>query len=91
MDVRHDEEASSFILETAHGPAVLEYSRLNDGVLDFRHTLVPEDERGHGLGARLVAGAMEHVERLEATIRPTCPFVRDWVNRHPELEHLVDA
>jgi uncharacterized protein len=86
VDVRHDEEAGSFSLETEHGPAVLEYSRLNDGVLDFRHTFVPEAERGRGLGGRLVAGAMEHVERLDAMIRPTCPFVRAWIEKHPEFE-----
>jgi uncharacterized protein len=89
VDVRHDEEASRFSLQTEHGPAILEY-RTDDDVLDFHHTFVPEAERGRGLGRRLVAAAMEHVERLDTTMRPTCPFVRAWTKKHPEMEKLVD-
>jgi uncharacterized protein len=65
------------------------YSERPDGRLVLLHTEVDEGLEGHGVGGRLVAGALEHVRRRGITIVPLCPFVRAYLARHPEYADLV--
>jgi uncharacterized protein len=60
-----------------------------DGRLVLLHTEVDEGLEGHGVGGRLVAGALEDVRRRGLTIVPLCPFVRAYLARHPEYADLV--
>jgi predicted GNAT family acetyltransferase len=66
------------------------YQRRGDQVV-FTHTEV-DDTAGHsGLGSRLVRGALDDVRSSGGTVVPMCPFVRGWIERHPEYRDLVDA
>lgn len=89
MDVRHDEGERRFTMDTPAGPAVLSYTALPDGTLDLQHTSVPSDERGEGIGGRLVEAALAHARREGVRIVPSCPFVRGWLGRNPGHEDLV--
>ncbi len=55
----------------------------------FTHTLVPPELEGHGVGTRLVAGALADVRARGLKIVPQCPFVAAYVERHPETRELV--
>jgi predicted GNAT family acetyltransferase len=65
------------------------YRERADGRLVLLHTEVDEGLEGHGVGGRLVAGALEDVRRRGLTIVPLCPFVRAYLARHPEYADLV--
>ena len=67
---------------------VLRYGR-KDGRLVFHHTEVDQTVEGHGLGSTLVAGALDDVRAQGLTIVPLCPFVRKYLQRHPEYADLV--
>jgi len=58
-------------------------------VLEFPHTVIDPAERGRGLGAELVSGAMADVRRRGARVRATCWCVADWLADHPEQQDLV--
>ena len=59
--------------------------------LTFYHTEVPEALEGRGIGKRLIKGALDDVRRRGLRIVATCPFVRHYVETHPEERDLLLA
>ena len=57
IGIRHDLDNNRFVARTAHGEAVLEYSRADADTLDYRRTFVPEADRGAGIGEALATSA----------------------------------
>ncbi len=55
----------------------------------FVHTEIEPAVEGKGLGSRLAAGALAE-ERTKAKIVPLCPFIRSYIDRHPEELEYVD-
>ena len=66
------------------------YQRRGEQVL-FTHTEVDPDAGESGLGSRLVRGALDDVRAAGGRVVPLCPFVKGWINRHPEYADLVAA
>ena len=58
-------------------------------VVDHTHTVVSEDRRGEGIGGKLIRAALEDARRRGLKVRPTCWFVRTWVDRHPDYQDLL--
>jgi predicted GNAT family acetyltransferase len=79
---------SRFETETSAGTAVLEYSR-DGNLLALHHTEVPKAARERGIGSRLVEAAFRQARERGLKVIPYCPFVRAYVERHPELRSLV--
>lgn len=89
MSVRLNEERARFETELEDGNvAVLEFRR-GAGTITLRHTEVPPQYRGAGIGGRLVRHALDYARAQQLTVVPTCPFVTAWLRRHPEYQDLV--
>ena len=56
----------------------------------FVHTEIDPAFEGHGLGSALVAGMLDAERARPEPIVPLCPFVRSYIDRHPEYGDLVD-
>lgn len=67
----------------------LRYTREDDGHLVLVHTEVDPSVEGHGLGNTLIEGALADIRERGLTMTPFCPFVRRYLERHPEAEDLV--
>lgn len=91
IPTRHDEGASRFVAELDGGDAYLTYTRVRPGVLDLRHTVVPASERGQGVADALVRAALAYARQHGDRIIPTCPYVKEWLEGHPEEKELVVA
>ena len=62
----------------------------HDGdVLDLVHTEIEPGHEGEGLGGRLARGVLEDLRARGVPARPSCPFIRDWVDKHPEFGENV--
>jgi predicted GNAT family acetyltransferase len=59
------------------------------GVITLVHTEVEPAAEGHGVGTRLIAGALDDIRARGLRLVPLCPFVRDYLRRHPEQRDLV--
>lgn len=70
--------------------AILQYTQ-RDGTLYLTHTEVPQRLRGRGIGSRIVKHALDDARGRGVKVAPSCPFVRDYVDRHPEYRPLVAA
>jgi len=87
--VRNAPERSRFEIEV-DGSAVgfIEYRR-RPGSISFVHTEIDPDHEGAGLGGALVAAALDEARREGVQVLPFCPFVRSYLERHPEYVDLV--
>ncbi len=53
------------------------------------HTEVSPSVEGRGLGARLVAGALDDIRARGLHVVPICPFVSSYISSHPDYGDLV--
>ena len=68
------------------------YYRFEDGAMAFTHTEVDDAYEGRGLGSKLAAGALDEARSRGVEVLPYCPFVRGYIQRHPEyLDLLAEA
>lgn len=58
--------------------------RLRSDTVVLVHTEVAPQFEGHGLGSELVAGALADIRARGLRVVPVCPFVRAYLQRHPE-------
>ena len=65
--------------------------RVADGVITHRHTEVDPAYGGRGLGSRLVRYALDDARRRGLRVKPLCPFVTAFIERHPEYADLVST
>ena len=82
MDVRDDRERHRYEAQVAGGTAFAAY-RLEGGRIIFTHTEVPEASQGQGVGEELVRHAVEDARARGLEIVPLCPFVAEWIAKHP--------
>lgn len=59
------------------------YSQRN-GAVTLIHTEVDPAFKGRGLGNAIVAAALADLEERGLRMIPVCPFVRSYLERHPE-------
>lgn len=90
-EVAHDPDRARYVLRVdGEVVGVADYRDRGDALV-FHHTEVERDRRGHGLGAILVRGALDDVRARGRTIVPTCWFVAEFVDLHPDYADLVAA
>ncbi|CAN5789675.1 GNAT family N-acetyltransferase [soil metagenome] len=58
--------------------------RLMQGRVVFTHTVVEPAQEGKGIGSRLVATALDDALARNLRISPRCPFIRAYIEDHPE-------
>jgi predicted GNAT family acetyltransferase len=63
--------------------------RAEPGRVVFTHTEIDPVFEGRGLGSALARGALDAVRAGGRSIVPQCPFIRGYVERHPEYQDLV--
>jgi len=63
-----------------------------EGLIAFTHTEVFVAFEGQGVGSALARGALDEV-RAEGSrkVLPRCPFIRGWIDKHPDYQDLVDG
>lgn len=94
--VTHDEprvidhpEAGRFeVLVDGQVAGFAEYRR-SRSALGFTHTVVEPAFEGGGLGSVLARGALDAARRAGTPVLPFCPFIRDYIRRHPAYLDLV--
>ena len=87
--VEHDTAGHRYVLRVGDDEAgTLTYS-LRDGAVVLEHTVVDRARREKGLGSQLVRFALDDVRASGGRVVPQCPFVRAYLERHPQDADLV--
>jgi len=71
-----------------HVAGWISYGRDGD-VVDMQHTVVADEYEGNGIGGALVRAALDQVREAGQKVRPTCSFVRGFLEKHDEYADLV--
>ena len=88
-DVRDNTEASRFeIVVDGEVAGFVEYQR-NGDVVDMTHTEIGDAYEGQGLGGKLARGALDLVRSAGATVVPSCPFIKGWIDKHDDYQDLL--
>ena len=87
-DVRNNTDKNRYEL-SVDGHLAATYYRIADGVITFVHTEVPDALAGRGVGGKLVKGALDQVRAAGLKVVPQCPFVRAYIEKHPDYADLL--
>ena len=68
--------------------AIIEYIK-TQGFIILTHTEVPEKYEGQGIGAELVHDVLEDLRAKKLQMIPQCPFIAQYIRRHPEWVDVV--
>lgn len=89
VSVKDAPERHRYEVEVDGEPAgFAEYHRRQD-VVEFRHTQVDDRFEGQGVGSQLARQALDDVRSAGLRVVPRCPFIRQWIDRHPDYGDLV--
>ena len=87
-EIIHDnKKLTRFELAVEESLAFVAY-RISDGVMDLYHTESPKELAGRGIASRLVKKALETARQHGLKVKPTCSFVKAYMERHPEYKDL---
>jgi predicted GNAT family acetyltransferase len=89
-EVTQNEAEHRYEMEVEGQTAFAQYN-LNDSIITFTHTIVPEELEGQGIGSRLVSAALDDARAQDLKVVPMCSFVRGYIERHPEYQDLLDS
>lgn len=88
-EVRDNRDESRYEAVRDDQPVGFAYYRAEQGRLVFTHTEVRPEDEGKGVASALIRGALDDVRRRGLSAVPLCPFVRSFIDRHPEYQDLV--
>jgi predicted GNAT family acetyltransferase len=77
-EIRSDGELAGFVTY-----------RSRPGLIELVHTEIDEEFEGRGLGSQLISFALEDARERSLAVLPFCPFVNDYMKRHPQYVELV--
>jgi len=89
MTVERNEEKHRFEARVGDEVASLVYRDRTNGALVLVHTEVPEALRGHGLAGQLARAAFEYARTSGRRVIVVCPFVKAYLERHPEYRDVL--
>lgn len=89
-EIRHEPDAHRYTLRVDGALAsVLEYRENGSGIA-FPHTVTVPAQRGKGYADQLVSFAIDDVEATgRGPVTPSCWYVAEWFDRHPERAGLL--
>ena len=88
--VRDNPDEQRFELSVEGHLAAAYYERAGD-VITFVHTEVPDALAGRGGGSKLVRGALDQARGRGLKVVAQCPFVKGYIEKHPDYADLLKA
>ena len=65
--------------------------RKRDGAISLDHTEVDPAFKGKGVGGSLARGVLDDIREKNLSVIPLCPFIKGWIDKHPDYRDLVAA
>ncbi|TDB88929.1 GNAT family N-acetyltransferase [Actinomadura sp. 7K534] len=65
--------------------------RKRDGGISLDHTEVDPAFKGKGVGGSLARGVLDDIREKNLSVIPLCPFIKGWIDKHPDYQDLVAA
>ena len=91
MTIRDNPDRRRFEAVVDGEVAGIVFYQERDGALVLVHTEVADEFEGQGIGSRLAAGTLDEARARGVSVIPMCPFIRGYIERHPEYADLVSS
>lgn len=88
-EIRDERDRNRFVMEADGETATVRYS-IDDDTITLSHTTVPPSLEGQGIASSLAKYALETARQEGLRVRPQCPFIASYIERHPEYRDVVD-
>ncbi|NAZ74295.1 GNAT family N-acetyltransferase [Kineococcus sp. T13] len=90
MDITVTHDAAGKRYEAHEGGSRLGLAAyvLADRMIVFTHTEVDPAHEGRGVGSALARAALDDARARGLAVMPLCPFIKGWIQRHPEYADL---
>lgn len=86
--IGHSQKKNRFEVECLGQTAFWEYI-VAEGVMEIRHTIVPAELEGQGIGSALVKQALEYARDNHLNVTASCDFAENYILRHKEYGDLL--
>jgi predicted GNAT family acetyltransferase len=87
--IADDAESQRYVVRVDGRRAGLLQYRLHPDLIELVHTEIYEEFEGRGLGSQLISFALDDAREKGLAVLPFCPFVNDYIQRHPRYLDLV--
>jgi hypothetical protein len=78
FEIHFGDELAGFVRYQRHGQ-----------LLELIHTQVSEQFQGLGFAGQLARFSLDTARARGLDVLPTCPYIRKWIERHPDYLDLV--
>lgn len=85
FEVKHNVEAKRFEVQLGDQLALIDYDIAGNNMV-FLHTEVPPAFEGQGIANKMAKVALDYAVQAGHKIQPFCPFVKRYVDKHPEYQ-----
>ncbi|MGZ3377549.1 MAG: GNAT family N-acetyltransferase [Phenylobacterium sp.] len=89
LTVTMNAAASRFEVSLDGETAFADY-HLHPDHITLPHTVVPPAFEGKGVGSALAKAALGYAREHGLTVKPVCPFIAGYIQKHPEWADIVD-
>jgi predicted GNAT family acetyltransferase len=90
QEVIDNTAAHRFEIHDGGAVAFLDY-RMHSDAIEYLHSETPPELRGRGYAGALAKFALDRDKAAGRKVIPTCPFVKTYIERHPEYAPLILA
>ncbi len=87
----NNESMKRYELPIADGAVAVAYYGLQDGRVVLRHTEVPSEFGGQGIGKRLARAVFERLQAEGKRVIAKCPFMARFAADNPEYADILDG
>jgi predicted GNAT family acetyltransferase len=88
IEVRNNTAASRYEI-TIEGHLAESVYTLHGNVISFTHTKVPAELEGRGIASQMAKFALDNAQAKGYQVKPVCPFVKGYIEKHPEYQALL--
>lgn len=90
VNIEHKPDTHEFVALIEGKPATLRYHIMpGEKTLDYYSIFAPPELRGRHIGDDIVQFALEYAIENGYSIIPSCPFVKLYIDRHPEYQNVI--
>lgn len=88
LEVVHNPEKKRFEIQIGDQISMVKYVMGSKEII-FTHTEVPEAFEGRGIAGKMAKAAIEYAKEHGLRIRPMCPYIAEYIKRHPEYHSIT--
>lgn len=90
IELADHSDRNEFAIRVDGKPAGVAVYRRDGTTRVFTHTEIDAAFEGKGLGSKLAKFALDATRAANERVVPQCPFIRAYIEKHPEYADLVD-